>query len=139
MIDSNTVMALDVGQKRIGISTANLVTKIASPLTTISVDGTELNIIEQLIKEHEVQTLVVGMPRGLEGQETSQTEKTRKFAQELQGLGYEVHLQDEALTSVKAKEELNQRKKPYSKHEVDSLAATYILEDFLRDHYETQA
>ncbi|MCX6728115.1 MAG: Holliday junction resolvase RuvX, partial [Candidatus Saccharibacteria bacterium] len=41
------------------------------------------------------------------------------------------HLQDEALTSVKAEEELKSRGMPFEKGDIDALAATYILQDFL--------
>ncbi len=135
-MDENNILALDVGKKRIGVSLANLVTRIPQPLITLAVDGDEMVGIKKLIDENNAETVVVGLPRGLEGQETAQTEYARKFGSKLQELGVSVHYQDEALTSVKAKEELEGRKKPYQKHEVDSLAATYILEDYLREHYE---
>jgi putative transcription antitermination factor YqgF len=81
--------------------------------------------------------MVVGLPRGLDGQETSQTTYSRQFADELgQHLGQTVKivLQDEAVTSAKAIAELDAAKKHYAKGDVDALAATYILEDYLREH-----
>ena len=43
-------------------------------------------------------------------------------------------MQDEALTSVKAEEELKDRKSPYEKGDIDSLAATYILQDYIEEN-----
>ena len=61
-----------------------------------------------------------------------QTKYSRKVAEEIKNkLSIEVVFQDEALTSVKARDELDARKKPYEKGDIDKLAACYILEDYL--------
>ena len=74
------------------------------------------------------------MPRGLDGQRTEQTIYTENFVQELKShLKLPVYTQDEAVTSRKAEEELTKRGKQYTKEDIDSLAATYILDDFLQE------
>jgi putative Holliday junction resolvase len=89
--------------------------------------------IKQLVIEHDARTLVVGLPRGLEGQETAQTAAVREFVALLsQQLSIPLVLQDEAVTSRKAEEELLARGKPYAKGDIDALAATYILDDYLK-------
>ncbi len=81
--------------------------------------------------------VVVGLPRGLDGQETGQTAAARQFCAKVEALpGITAHLQDEAVTTKQAESELRARGRPYSREEVDSLAAVYILEDFLREHKE---
>jgi putative holliday junction resolvase len=68
----------------------------------------------------------------MDGQETQQTRDTERFVSLLRDkTGLTVHMQDEALTSQKAEAELQARHKPYQKGDVDALAATYILEDYL--------
>jgi len=138
---SGDVLALDVGEKRIGVARANLIVRIPQPLTTIERgSGDVLQVIADLLKDHRASTLVLGLPRGLDGQETAQTRTVRAFGAELEArVGLPIHWQDEALTSNKAEAALNARKKPYAKGEVDALAATYILEDYLYDHPEAQA
>lgn len=90
-----------------------------------------------MAREQLATVLVVGLPRSLEGNDTAQTAETRAFARRLENtLELPVYLQDEALTSQKAEEELRARGVPYNKAEVDALAATYILSDFLGDHPE---
>ena len=72
------------------------------------------------------------MPRGLDGQETAQTTYARTTARTLAGqLQLPLYLIDEAVTSKQAKAELEARRKPYVKGDIDALAATYILDDYL--------
>jgi putative transcription antitermination factor YqgF len=73
----------------------------------------------------------------MEGQSTAQTESTLRFSKELQEhFDLPIDMQDEALTSKKAEEELRKRRKPYKPGDIDSLAATYILEDWFAQHKE---
>ena len=89
--------------------------------------------------QHEAVALVVGLPRGLDGQETAQTQTVRDFAAQLrEHVAVPMFWQDEALTSQKAEDELSLRKKPFAKGDVDALAATYILDDFLQDNSDLQ-
>jgi len=141
MLTSNSsIMALDIGGRRIGIATANAVARMAHPLTTIENNEATMANLQKLITQHDTALLVFGLPRGLDGQRTGQTEFAEQFAAELaKHITLPVYWQDEALTSVKAKEELAARGKDYQKGEVDALAATYILEDFLGEHPEITA
>jgi putative Holliday junction resolvase len=126
------ILALDVGGVRIGVAMADVELKFANPLTTLINDANIWDAIQALIQENQVQTVVVGLPRSLQGHETPQTQICRDFAEELsKRLEIAVELQDEATTSVKAETELRSRGKPYEKADIDALAATYILEDYL--------
>ena len=134
---SGSIMALDVGARRIGVAAANVVARIAHPLKTIETSEHTMADIQKLLIDQRVTTLCVGLPRGLDGQETAQTKSIQAFVQELkQAMTIPVYLQDEAVTSRQAEAELEARGKPYVKGDIDALAATYILEDFLRDHSE---
>lgn len=126
------IVALDVGDKRIGIAHTPPGTTIAMPFTTLQNDNEVMAMLKHLINSKNVAILVVGLPRGLDGQETQQTAKIRAFATDLQEqLQISVHLQDEAATSIKARETLEQSGKSYEKEAVDALAASYILQDFI--------
>lgn len=134
--NKEVLLGLDVGERRIGVSIGDSIACIASPLTTIEVDGMEMVKLQRLILEHEVTRLVVGLPRNMSGLPTQQTETVQAFEERrLRGLELPIHFQDESLTSVAAERELNKRKKPYTKGDVDALAATYILQDFMEGHY----
>lgn len=128
-------LSLDVGTRRIGVALARADVRMAQPLTTIENAGDAFEAIKNLVQEHEVQRVIVGLPRGMDGQETEQTRYTENFAKQLETkLGLSVIWQDEALTSQKAESELTARKKPFTKGDVDALAATYILDDYITEH-----
>lgn len=125
-------LGLDVGNVRIGVALARSDVRIASPLKTLPNRPEIYEDVAALVREQGATAVVVGWPRGLEGQTTDQTKIVEAFVEHLrQTVGVPVYLQDEALTSRKAEAELQHRKKPFTKEEVDALAATYILEDYL--------
>jgi len=131
----SAILALDVGERRIGVALANVRVRLASPLTTLQRSDASPDDIRQLIEQHDVGALVVGLPRGLDGQHTPQTKAVEAFADELSKVvAVPLHWQDEAVTSRQAEAELMARGKPYKKEDIDALSAVYILEDYLRDH-----
>jgi len=137
---SDSILALDVGAKRIGVAVANAVARIAHPLITIENNAEVMETLERLIQEEQAVMVVVGLPRGLSGQETEQTRTVQSFGELLdKRLNVPLHWQDEAVTSEKAEAELKEKGKPYVKGDIDALAATYILEDFLNEHPEVRA
>jgi len=140
LTSADSIVALDVGGKRIGVATANAFARIAHPFKTIEHTDDIFAKLQQLVSQERAAIVVVGLPRGLSGQETDQTRIVRAFGADLEKqLNMPVHWQDEAVTSEKAEAELKQRGKPYEKGDIDALAATYILEDFLQEHPEVHA
>lgn len=130
---TESILALDVGEKRVGVALADKFAKLPKPLTTLLRGDNFLPQLAALINEHNVVKLIVGLPRNMKGQETKQTQAIRVFVRGLQDVTHiNVYFQDETLTSKKAETELLQRGVPYNKGHVDALAATYILEDYLR-------
>ncbi|HXR50074.1 MAG TPA: Holliday junction resolvase RuvX [Verrucomicrobiae bacterium] len=133
----SSILALDVGEKRIGVAVASVVARLPRPLTTLARDDRFFVALEDLVKTEDAGTIVVGLPRGLSGQETRQTAAIEEFVTELkQHFDLPIHLQDEALTSAQAEAELEKSGKMYNRGDIDALAATYILEDFLLEHKE---
>lgn len=129
----SSIVALDVGMTRIGVAAANTIARLPHPHSTIINDATAIESIRAILEAESVEVVVVGLPRSLSGNETEQTSYTREFAKQLEEFS-KVVFQDEALTSKKALAELESRGKPYAKTDVDALAATYILEDYLYEH-----
>lgn len=127
----SSILAIDYGEKRVGLALASSEARIAKPYTTLE-NSTQLHHeLQMIIKEHDISQLVLGLPRSLDGNETAQTSRTRDFARDLESLGLPIELVDEAGTSQQAREELEAKGKPYKKGAIDALAATYILEDYL--------
>lgn len=130
----SAIVSLDVGEARIGLAIARAETRLAVPLTTLANDAGFPSKLQEIIRQESVGRLVVGLPRGLDGQATRQTGYVRDFAATLgQTTKVPFVFQDEALTSKKAEAELRSRKKGYTKEDVDALSATYILEDYLQE------
>lgn len=129
---AGVILSLDVGDRRVGVAVANPIARMASPLTTLQNDEKLIDNILTLVREHQATTVVIGLPRGLEGQETAQTEKVRAWADEFKKQAQlNVELQDEAVTSVKAEELLKLTKKSYTKEDIDMYAAAEILQDYI--------
>jgi putative Holliday junction resolvase len=151
------LMALDVGEARIGVAISDATGFLASPYTTLHVTRDEAQTwkaIQRLIDETEAEGLVIGLPISLDGEIHSQAKRVQAFAGLLkQHITLPITFWDERLSTVEAerllaeRKEIEQRKshrvgggKPpgrtkrkHRKHEVDALAATVILQEYL-DH-----
>lgn len=132
---SETLLALDVGEKRIGVAQADSLVKIAHPVDTIDVDGDEIEQLRRWVKQLEPSAIVVGYPRNQSGDTTAQTVFVERFSEHLKALGKPVIFQDESVTSVVAEQRLQQHGKPYTKAMIDAEAAAIILQDYLELAY----
>lgn len=130
----SSLLALDVGTKRIGVAVADVAVPIAIPLTTLEVDGTELDRVADIIKEKSVDKVIIGYPRNQSGDATDQTSISEIFGKRVMAYA-EIVFQDESLTSVMAEERLKRSGKPYEKGDIDALAAAIILQDYLEIHH----
>ena len=120
------ILAIDWGTKRVGLAIADTAARLATPLPSLTAAADLFGQLAQLCVGHEVKTVVVGLPRGLDGQETAQTKRARRFAAKVgEALKLPVKLQDEALTSALA------RQRKSAEHDLDSQAAAIILTDYL--------
>lgn len=132
---SDTLVSLDVGEKRIGVAVADTGVRLAVPFSTIEVDGTEVSEIARIVIRKNAKVLVIGYPRNQSGEATAQTRYVEQFAKNLEELDVKIEFQDESLTSVMAEQRLVSYKKPYSKGDIDAMAASIILQDYLEAHY----
>lgn len=133
-------MALDVGDKRIGIALSDSLKIIANPYETYNRKNAaqDTEYFEKLVQQKEVSLIICGLPLSMSGEENTQTQKTREFVQSLQGtLGVEIKFIDERLTSWSAEQvllEANMRRED-RKTVIDKVAATIILQHYL-DYYK---
>lgn len=128
---TSALMALDVGERRIGIALANESVRIAVPFDTILVDGSEISQIREYVSSENVHRIIVGYPRNQSGEATAQTSFVERFAKSLEPLGVPIDFQDESLTSVQAEERLKAQQLPYEKSDIDMVAASIFLQDYL--------
>ena len=127
---THTILAIDYGLARVGLALGSTEAGVVSSKQTFANDPTLMEKLTLLCLDNQVELIIVGLPRGLDGQETSQTQISRDFAASLQSLNIPVELRDEAGTSQLAKERLG--KNP-AKAEVDAESAAIILEEYLHE------
>lgn len=129
-------MALDVGDRRIGIAITDRLglTVQGRPTLRRTDPGRDIGHIREIVEDEGVTELVVGYPVHLDGTPSRQTEKTEAFIAELgEQLRIPITRWDERLTSDAADRHLEAMGFDWKKRKkhVDELAATLILEDYL--------
>ena len=131
------IMALDVGDVRIGIAVSDLMGIIANPLETYVRKGDaekDAKYIVDLAVSREVSLFISGLPLGLNGRENDQTAKTREFIDVLTSLtDIPVKYLDERFTTLSAERVLIQGnvRREDRKKVIDKVAATIILQNYL--------
>ena len=132
------IMALDVGDVRIGIAATDLLQTIASPLESYRRKGflKDIDYILRLAAEREVGLIVSGLPLSDDGTENAQCEKVREFISALADrTEIPVQYMDERCTTVAAEELLIDAdvSRAGRKRVVDKIAAALILERYLSE------
>jgi putative Holliday junction resolvase len=126
---------LDVGEKRIGVAVGDSAVRIGVPFETVEVDGNEIETIAEIFIKEKADIMVIGYPRNQIGSVTAQTKFVEEFASKLSNITKNIVFQDESLTSVIAEQRLESYNKPYSKCDIDALAAAIILQDYIETNY----
>jgi putative holliday junction resolvase len=139
-------MALDYGERRIGVAVSDPTRTIASPLTTLQRRAGKRPPwpeIAKLVEENEVDEAVVGLPLDLSGDETAWTAEVRRFGDDLaRRTGLPVRWIDERMTSVAAERAVRgmglKRSEREQKERIDAAAAALILDAWLRQRSREQ-
>jgi putative Holliday junction resolvase len=149
------LMALDVGEARIGVAVSDATGFLASPYTTLHVSRDEAQTwaaIRRLIDETGAEGLVVGLPISLDGEIHAQARRVQAFAERLkEQIAIPLTFWDERFSTVEAERLLAERsqaeqrrrqrassgrqrkqtRRRRGQQEVDALAATVILQEYL--------
>ncbi len=124
------ILALDVGDARIGVAIANTIARLPAPLIILKNDNQVFDSLKELAARHEVDIIIIGLPRNMQGEETGQSKAIRRFAEELkEHVDAQIIFADESLSSKRA-EEYSLARKHQAKH-LDDIAACFILEEYL--------
>ena len=139
-------MGLDYGSKTVGVALTDPFRTIASPVETVCREREgklreTLRYLTEMIREKEVELVVVGDPVNMDGSIGERAEKSRDFAEKLryrlacEGMEVPVVMHDERLTTVGADEILSEASvdRKDRKAVIDKIAASLILEDYLRE------
>ena len=131
------ILAIDLGAKRIGLAMTDPLAMIASPYKTLHYrsDKHLISEILAIVEANAVETVVIGLPLNEDSTESEGSTRSRSFAAKLNRKGLDTVLWDERYTSRDAEESLRRcgldRRKSLAK--IDSIAASYILEDYLSE------
>ncbi len=131
------VLALDYGSARCGCALSDPTGTIVTPLEVLPRPATKRGFarLRELVREREVEQVIVGLPLSLDGTDTEQTRETRAFARELSlrlGEGTPVQMHDERFTTrIAQRAERARGAAGSSKSAEDSRAAAHLLESWL--------
>ncbi len=144
------ILAVDYGRARIGLAIADMATRMAQPLSTMErVNRNEdMRRLRELVREHGVKQIVVGLPLRLDGTRGEMAEEAERFAERVRKqIGVLVDMADERLTSWEAERLLEETqgrfihaeklsggkksKKTQVNVTVDAVAAAVILQEYL--------
>ena len=126
------ILALDVGQKRIGLAITDDLKIIAIPYRVIKREAV-LKELEAIIRNEDIEKLVLGLPYLESGARGSQAKDIEQFVKTLrQKIDLKIEFVNEFLTSKEAEDRYqSMASKTYEKGRIDEMAATIILEDYL--------
>ena len=135
------ILALDFGEKRIGVAVSDPLNIIAQSVGTIERKGikNDLKKVGELVKEYEARKIIVGLPLNMDGTEGKSANRAMDFVKELKKeIQVEVEMLDERLTTAQGERvlleaDMSRRKR---KQNLDKIAAQLILQNYLDLHVQ---
>ena len=136
------IVGLDIGERRIGVAISDTTCTLARPVGVLTRSGSDVDALRLVsneiarlgAEEGGVASIVVGLPRRLDGTPNDMTPRVQAFAERLRAAsGLPVVLQDERLSSREAESRLAVRDKDWRsrKKRLDAASAAIILQDYL--------
>ena len=129
------ILGVDYGESRIGLALSDNTKSIAFPFKTIKNKNIDslLEFLNKISSKKNIESIVVGLPLGMNGKDTQQTKNIRIFSRSISSLRLPIFFQDERLTSISAKKSLVEQniKTGHNKEKIDERAATILLQQFL--------
>ena len=133
------ILGIDYGDARVGVAITDALNITVQGLETIQRNQSDKNVLKRLdeiLKEYEVETIVVGLPLNLKGEKTERTIITEKFIHKLKCKYNKIKIDtmDERLTTVEAHKTMNFLNVDKNKKRsiVDTISAVYILEAYMQ-------
>ena len=130
----NPILAIDFGRVRIGVAISDELQLLAHPLETIAANERAIARVAEIVRERNVDHVVVGIPRQLNGKIGAAATEAVRFREKLRAiLPCPVVAWDERLTTVAAHRALREagKKTRDTRHYVDQVAAQMILQGYL--------
>ena len=130
------IMALDIGEKRVGIAVSDPDERVASPLVVLPAAEVQAcaKSFQRVLEDWEPELLLCGLPTTLAGEEGPQAVRVRAFAQDVSArVGLPLEFADERLSSSQAKRSLREKglSEKAMRGKVDMIAASLFLQAWL--------
>jgi putative holliday junction resolvase len=126
------ILGIDLGKKRIGLALGDTKERLVVGLPTLSNNRNVVQQIHDLVEEHEIKKIIVGLPKTLRGDIGSQAAYTKKWAEDIKkSLGVDIVYEDERLSSKIARDSLISIGSNLSKEDIDQAAAVLILQGYI--------
>ena len=132
------ILGIDYGDARVGIAITDSLRITVQGLQTIERKNSDkiiLKKLDEILKQYEIETIVVGMPLNMDGTKSERAEITEKFIHKLKCKynNIKIETMDERLTTVEAHKTMNflDINKTKKKNIVDTISAEYILEAYM--------
>ena len=128
------IMGLDLGDKTIGVAMSDSLAMTAQGLTVIKRSNKEIQELSDLILEYEVNEIVLGYPKNMNGTIGERAIKSEEFAEKLkENFKLPVKLWDERLSTIGARRALLEADVSRAKRKkvIDKMAAVFILQGYL--------
>ena len=130
------ILGIDYGERRIGLAISDPLGIIALSLPTLDTKKVKdvFEEIKTIVKEKDVEKIVLGLPRNMDGTIGEKGEKVKEFASKLkEKIGKEIDFWDERLTSVESLKILREEKRKIKREKkiVDQISAVLILQGYL--------
>jgi len=124
-------LGIDYGRRRIGLALSDPTLLIATPLVIIENRGIKKTVLQimDIIKENDIQQIVVGLPLHANGDESEMSREAKRFGEVFVALGFPVEYVDERFTSFEAESIIGNNRQ--SKKIIDKVAASIILQIYL--------
>lgn len=133
-------LGIDYGDTRVGIAITDALEITAQGLETVNCNGNDrilLKRLDEIMENYKIDTIVVGMPLNMKGEQTARAEVTNRFIHKLKCKYNKIKIEtiDERLTTVQAHKTMNDLNinKTKKRGIVDTIAAVYILETYMNN------
>lgn len=133
-------LGIDYGDTRVGIAITDALGITAQGLETVNCNGNDkilLKRLDEIMENYKIDTIVVGMPLNMKGEQTARAEVTNRFIHKLKCKYNKIKIEtiDERLTTVQAHKTMNDLNinKTKKRGIVDTIAAVYILETYMNN------
>jgi len=133
------ILAIDFGERRIGIAISDRKQTFAFPKLTIDTSKTPnfLQKIQALVKKENIGKIVIGNPVKIDGKDSNKSKKIKAFSEKIKKMvDVPIQFWDESYTTEKAKNILHRSGKSFkeNKYKLDQIAASLILEEYLENN-----